>query len=402
MHYFVSLCLIIAALLLHTGCEKPTSAAGAAGPGGKGPGGPPAAGPVDVEVSAPVAGEVIDAEVFTGRTESMMSADLKSRVSGYLEKVFFRDGDEVEAGAPLFQLELKPFELAVQQARGNLNQQAATHRFNQANFDRLQELHTSKVVSASEFEQARSIRDTSAAGVETATATLETAQQDLTWATVTAPFSGRMSRRMVDPGNTVMADSTILASLVQLDPLYVYFDVDERTVLRIRSKLAPFSSPDGGSSLPVSLGLSDEKPDEFPLTGHLKFTDNKVDPNTGTLRVWATFANPNKDLHPGLFVRVKMETSGPRSVLMISEAALGSDQGRRYVYVVDEKNQVNRVSVEVGPRSNGLIAIEKGLKGNEKIVVRGLQYVRLKSEVKPTVVEMPRANASVAGKPKGP
>ncbi|AMV28547.1 Efflux pump periplasmic linker BepF [Gemmata sp. SH-PL17] len=387
---------VIALFLSGTGCAKP---------GGGPPGGGPPSGPVDVEVSAPVRGTVTDAEVFTGRTQAVMSADLRCRVSGYLEKVLFREGEDVELGAPLFQLELKPFELAVRQARGTLEQQKAQLKFNEANYTRMNDTYKQGVGSVSDLQQALSSRDASAAAVETATAALETAQQNLAWATVRAPFAGRISRRQVDPGNTVAADTTILASLVQLDPLYAYFDIDERTVLRVRSRLAPNGATKSDQALPVSLGLSDERPEEFSRSGELKFTDNKVDPNTGTLRVWGTFANPKRDLHPGLFVRVRLQVGAPRSVLMVAEAALGSDQGRRYVYAVDAENRAARVPVEIGPRANGLIAIEKGLTGEERVIVRGLQNVRPKSEVVAKAVEMPRVKSPPTGagpSPAGP
>lgn len=319
-----------------------------------------------------------------------MSADIRSRVSGYLDKVFFRDGEDVEAGSPLFQLELKPFELAVKQARGTLDQQKAQLKYNEANYSRVNRLSRNGAVSVDEVQQVHSARDSALAAVETATAALEIAQQNLDWAVVRAPFAGRISRRQVDPGNTVAADTTILASLVQLDPLYAYFDVDERTVLRVRSQLAPSHSAGASLALPVALGLSDEPVDVFSRTGSLRFTDNKVDPNTGTLRVWGTFANPKRDLHPGLFVRVRLQLGEPRTVLMVSEAALGSDQGRRYVYVVDAQNKVERAPVEVGPRADGLIAIEKGLTGNERVITRGIQNIRPKAAVAPKTVEMPR------------
>ncbi|MHC5537744.1 efflux RND transporter periplasmic adaptor subunit [Singulisphaera rosea] len=344
-------------------------------------------------MSTPVRGTVTDAEVFTGRTQPIMSADIRSRVSGYLEKALFRDGEDVVAGSPLFQLELRPFELAVKQARGTLDQQKAQLKYNEANYSRVNRLSRNGAVSVDEVQQVSSSRDSSLAAVETATAALEMAQQNLDWATVRAPFAGRISRRQVDPGNTVAADTTILASLVQLDPLYAYFDVDERTVLRVRSQLAPGKSPESRLALPVSLGLSDEPVEVFSRSGSLKFTDNKVDPNTGTLRAWGTFANPQRDLHPGLFVRVRLQLGQPRTVLMLSEAALGSDQGRRYVYVVDAQNKAERVPVEVGPRSDGLIAIDKGLKGDERVITRGIQNIRPKAAVIPKTVEMPRAKA---------
>src|SRR5262249_41813658 len=151
---------------------------------------------------------------------------------------------------------------------------------------------------------------------------------------------GRISRRLVDPGNDVIADNTVLASLVQLDKLYAYFDVDERTLLRI-NHLLPHGKipPDAAKLLPVTLGLANEKPEAFSHEGVVEFADNKVDPTTGTLRMWGTFDNPNFDLKPGLFIRVRMGLGAPRKALFVSEAALGSDQGRKFLYVVNGENK---------------------------------------------------------------
>ena len=199
----------------------------------------------------------------------------------------------------------------------------------------------------------------------------------------------------MDPGNDVVADKTILASLVLLDPLYAYFDVDERTLLRIGALLPNGKVPaDAAKQLPLTLGLANEKPEDFTHKGTLKIADNKVDATTGTVRMWGVFDNSKRDLRPGLFVRVRMDIGPPQPSLFVTETALGSDQGRKYVYVVNDKDKVVYTQVDVGERKNGLIGVKPvhgyQLTKDSQVVVNGLQRVHPEMEVKPKPVDMPR------------
>jgi RND family efflux transporter MFP subunit len=356
--------------------------------------------PPEVQVSVPVADTLADYEVFTGRTQAFQSVDLKARVSGYLDQAPFEQGDDVKKGDVLFVIQQKPFQDALNQAKATRDQQKALLAYNEALYQRDRGLTMKGSVGLEELQQVRANRDSLAAGVRGAEAAVEIAQQNLDWTVIRASFDGRISRRLVDPGNDVQAGNTVLASVVQVDPLYAYFDVDERTLLRICDLLPQGKVPsDAAQKLPVLLGLANEKPEDFSHKGTLKFADNKVDPTTGTLRMWGTFENPKRDLRPGLFIRVRLGIGQPRPALFIAESALGSDQGRRYVYVVNEQNQVVYTPVEVGQRKDGLIAIEKGLQGGERIVVNGLQRVRSQMEVQPTSVPMPRAKGSATTAP---
>jgi RND family efflux transporter MFP subunit len=354
----------------------------------------PDPGPPEVQVSLPVADALTDYEVFTGRTQAVRSVDLRARVTGYLEKAEFKQGSDVKKGDVLFVIQQRSFESALKQAKGQRDQQQAQLRYNQATYDRLQRLRGSRAASQEELEQARSARDTSQAALRAAEAAVDIAQQNYDWTVIRAPFDGRISRRLVDPGNDVLADNTVLASLVQLDPLYAYFDVDERTLLRIGHLLPQGKVPsDAAYRLPVTLGLANQRPEDFTHKGVLEFADNRVDPGTGTLRLWGTFDNPSLDLRPGLFVRVRLGVGQPRRALFVAESALGSDQGRRYLYVVTAEDKVVYTPVEAGQRKGGLIAVEKGLKGGERVVVNGLQRVRPQLQVKVKQVPMPRAKA---------
>jgi RND family efflux transporter MFP subunit len=388
--------LFLGAIAL-TGCSEASNAAAS----GK---------PPDVEVSIPVPDSITDYEVFTGRTQAINRVDLRSRVTGYLDVVNvgndgyvsegqkIKEGGDVKKGDVLFELQKKPFEEALKQAQKTLEQQKATRDYARNNVDRL--IRGGVAVTKDELDQARSSMKSAEAAVEANEAAVEIARQNLDWATIRAPFNGRIGKRLVDRGNDVIADNTILATLEQLDPLYAYFDVDERTLLKICHLLPQGQVPlDAAEKLPLKLGMANEKPENFSHDGKLQFADNRVDANTGTLRMWGTFENPKLDLRSGMFIRVRMGVGAPREALFVNESALGSDQGRRYLYVVNDETKIAYVPVEVGQRKNGLIAIEKGLKGGERIVVTGLQRVKPQVEVEPKLVEMPRLKAPATTTP---
>ena len=383
-----------------------------------------------VEVSEPVRDTIVDHEVFTGRTQAMNRVDLRARVTGFLDVVYvgddanvpaaerIKEGTDVKKGQVLFVLKQEPFQAALQQARATreqahktIAQQEATRvsqmeqaRYNKDSYDRYRKAGNA-AYSPDDIEKAYSGWKTAEAAAKAAEAAKEAAEaaeraneaaevlakQNLDWATVHAPFDGRIGKRSVDQGNVVKADDTILASIEQLNPLYGYFDVDERTLLKIGAQLPAGQVPSRSTgSVSLKLGLANEKPEDFRHDGTLQFADNRVDPNTGTLRMWGTFDNSDLTLKSGMFVRVRMGIGAPRPSLFVTESALGSDQGRKFLYVVDSENKVTRVPVEVGQRKNGLIAVEAGLHGSEKVVVTGTQTIRQKMEVVTKLVDMPR------------
>jgi RND family efflux transporter MFP subunit len=289
----------------------------------------------------------------------------------------------------LFVLQQKPFVDALTQAQRNLEQLKVQREFNKRDLERTS--RSGPGSSLTDIDKAETAYRTSTSQVAAAEAAVGLAQQNLDWATIRAPFDGRIGKRLVDRGNDVKADDTILATIEQINPLYAYFDVDERTLLHIGGRLPQGKVPaDAARTFPLTLGLANEKPENFVHKGTLQFADNRVDANTGTLRMWGLFENPRLDLKSGLFVRVRMGIGEPRESLFVTESALQSDQGRKYLFVVDGANKVVYTPVEVGQRKDGLIAV-RGLKGDERVVVDGLQRIRSQMEVVPEEVTMPRA-----------
>jgi RND family efflux transporter MFP subunit len=382
--------LLLFALPIVVGCERTQAQSGA-------PAAPP---PPEVMVSVPVTQEVTDYEDFPGRLEAVNSIDPRARVTGYLEKANFREGDDVKKGDVLFEIDPRPYQAEVNRARANLVlAQAHLDRLN-ADLRRGQNLLPKGGISREEFDKMAGDRAEASAAVGVAQAALDLAELNLGFTKVRAPISGRISRRFIDPGNLVKADETILTSIVSLDPIYAYFDLDERNTLRaqrlIRDKKINWCKDAG---LPVLLGLPDE--DGFSQQGTINFTDNRIDPDTGTWRLRGLFANKDHLLSPGLFVRMRLPVGDPFSALLIAEQALGTDQGQKYVYVVDDTSKVNYRAVKAGKLHNGLRVISEGLAPGEKIVVRGLQRIRPGIEVNAQLVAMPGLDNG-AGKSNSP
>jgi RND family efflux transporter MFP subunit len=247
-------------------------------------------------------------------------------------------------------------------------------------------LRPSGSVTEEAFDQARFDRAEAEASLEAAEAATALAQLNLEYSYVLSPITGRISRRLVDPGNLVQADETPLATIVSVDPMYAYFDVDERTVLRLRRLAMDGTVQSSGSQLMnVQFALADEE--DFTIPGKINFFDNQVDPATGTLRMRAVIANPKGFLSPGLFVRLRVPVGAPHEALLVREEALGTDQGQRFLYVVDDKNEVAYRRVKVGLLTGGRRVIESGLKPNERVVVTGLQRVRPGTKVLPKVAD---------------
>jgi RND family efflux transporter MFP subunit len=363
--------------------------------------------PPEVMVSTPAKDSIVNYAVFTGRTQSVNRVDLQARVTGFLDKVYvgredelqdgqpppLREGGDVKKGQVLFVIQEKPFRDALTQAEKNYEQLVTQRDFNKRNVDRIRSSGVGS--SPADVDTAETAFRNSESQVASAKAAVEIARQNLEWATVRAPFDGRIGKRLVDRGNDVKADTTILATIEQVNPLYAYFDVDERTTLRIGGLLSDGKVPsDAAGQFPLTLGLANERPEAFSHKGTLKFADNRVDPSTGTLRMWGLFENPRHDLKSGMFVRVRMGIGQPQETLFLAETALNSDQGKKYVFVVDEDNKIVYTPVETGQRKDGLIAVT-GLKGDERVVVDGLQRVRSQMVVTPHEVPMPRATSEV-------
>jgi RND family efflux transporter MFP subunit len=335
----------------------------------------PAAPPAQVEVTQPITKQVTDYEEFTGQIEAVNSTSVRARVTGYLEQVLFKEGSMVKKDDTLFVIDPRIYQAEFDRATANLAQTKAHLGRLQLDYRRAAPLLPTRAISQEDFDKIAGDRDEAAALVKMAEAALKSASDNLNWTKVTALQSGRISRQMIDPGNLVKADDTILTTIVSLDPIYVYFDVDERTMLRIRRLIAEKKVRSARETqVSVLVGLSDE--DGFPHVGIVDFVDNQVDKATGTLRLRGKLDNRNGLLSAGMFARVRVPVGDPHDALLVPERALSSDQGNKFVYVVDAKNQVEYRHVDIGSLHDGLRVIEKGLKPDERVIVAGLQRVR--------------------------
>jgi RND family efflux transporter MFP subunit len=344
--------------------------------------------PPEVYVDLPTTGEITDYEDFTGRTVAIKTIEIRARVTGYLDKINFKEkeGGDVQEGSVLFEIDPRPYDHEVLRTKANLLQAEAHLRRLNLDYRRMEKLVGDKTVSREQFDLVAGDRSEAQATVESAKANLARAQLDVTFTKVLAPMSGRVSRTQLDPGNLVRADETVLTTIVGTDPVYAYFEVDERTMLRIRRYTEEGrvkSEKDQG--VPVTMGLADEQ--GYPHQGIVNFVDNRLDPSTGTLQVRGIFKNSDHMLSPGLFVRVRLPIGQPYHAVLVSEQALGTDQGQKFVYVIDGDNKAQYRRVQVGKLQQGRRVILKGLSEGERVVVSGLQRVRPGAAVQPKLME---------------
>ncbi|HET6881992.1 MAG TPA: efflux RND transporter periplasmic adaptor subunit [Pirellulales bacterium] len=343
---------------------------------------------LEVDVAIPVYREITDHEDFTGQTEAVKTIDIRARVTGYLKSVNFKHGAEVKQGDVLFEIDPPYYEAEVARAEGVVAQTEARLKRLKLDFARAEELHATRAWTKEQYDLVSGDLAEAEANLKTAKAQLKIANVNLAYCTIKAPISGRMSRPNIDPGNLVKADDTSLSltRIVAQDPMWVYFDLDERTMLRLR-RLVPWTGtvPGEEANLPVFIGLADEE--GYPHEGKLDFRDNRLDPNTGTLRVRGVFSNEDRLFTPGLFVRVRLPIGEPSQALLVPEQAVGTDQGQKFVYVVDGNNEVAYRRVTVGKLYEGMRVILEGISPGEQVVVTGVQRVLPGMKVEPKLVE---------------
>jgi RND family efflux transporter MFP subunit len=342
----------------------------------------------EVATTRPVVREVTDYEDFTGRTEPSKRVELRPRVSGELTKMSFKEGDRIKQGTVLFEIDPRPYQAKLDQALAQVDLHKAALKLAQATLARAQAANKAVPgsVGPEQLDQDRAAVDVAEARIKAAEATALVCKLDLSFCKVTAPMSGQIGRCSVDPGNLVQQDQTLLATLVVQSPVYVYFDVDERTFLQMRRWVR--NSKREVDKIPVGVGLADE--DGFSQTGVLDLVDSTVDPVTGTLRVRAALANPDGLLVPGMFVRVRLALSAPHKALLISDRAIASDQGLKCVYVLDADNKVQYRRVTVGPlQPDGLRVITDGLKSEDRVVTGRLAGLRPGMTVRPREADAP-------------
>src|SRR5437899_5551091 len=345
-----------------------------------------------VPVSTPVEREVTDYADYTGRTAAVDSVEVRAHVWGYLEKVNFKEGALVHKGDVLFELDPRPYEAALNQAKAKVAQDEAQLKFDEAEYQRNAKLVASGAVTRSDLDKTAAARDVDIANIAADKAVVASRQLDLDYTKVTAPVSGRVSRYVVTVGNLITSGDqgggTLLTTIVSVDPMYVYFDADEYTVLRVRKMIREGKAKSARDvELPAWLGLANE--DGFPHKGVLNFVDNQINPKTGTLRLRGVFPNKDDALAPGYFARVRINIGFPHPAVLVSDRAIDTDQGQKIVYVVDKDDKVAVRPVRLGKVHAGLREITDGLKAGDRVIVNGLQQVRMGMVIEPKLVAMP-------------
>jgi RND family efflux transporter MFP subunit len=353
--------------------------------------------PAPVSVAKPVEREVSEYAEYTARTLAVDSVEVRAHVWGYLNKVNFKEGAIVKKGDVLFELDPRPYEALLNQAKAKVTQDEAQLTYDEAEYRRNLSLVNTGAASRSDLDKTAAARGVDAANVAADKAFVASRQLDLDYTRVLAPIGGRTSRYVVTIGNLIQSGDqgggTLLTTIVSIDPMYAYFDVDEHTALRVRQMIREGKAdPVREVGAPVSLGLGNEI--GFPHDGTINFVDNQVNPKTGTIRLRGVFPNKDQVLLPGFFGRVRMPIGRRHKALLVSERALDTDQGQRIVYVLNEKNEVGIKPVQVGLLQDGLREITDGLKADDRVIVVGLQQARPGTVVKPTLMEMPAAKPS--------
>lgn len=352
--------------------------------------------PVAVTVSCPLSDAVYDYVEETGQLAAKESVEIRSRVTGYLDKVAFQEGTEVKQDDLLYQIDPRPLQAEYNRLAAQVTLREASLKYRAAELERSKRLLQQQAIPQADFDQAVAAYDEAAAAVGAAKASSEGAELNLKFATIRAPIAGEISRTGVTPGNLVTADTTLLTNIVSVDPIYAYFNVDERTILNIQDRVRQGKiQGDGSNTVPVLMALANDR--GYPRRGVLDFADNKLDTGTGTIRVRGVFANPkpergDRPLLPGLFVRVRIPLGKPMPTLLLPDRAIGTDQGLKYVMVVGPDNKVEQRRVVTGRLDDGLRSIEEGLKAEDRVIINGVQRVRAGEEVTPQ--EQPLARTS--------
>jgi RND family efflux transporter MFP subunit len=349
-------------LLFTVGCQQKQQAA------------PPP--PSKVTVSQPVRKDIVDYLEYSGNTQAINTVQLRARVEGYLDAVYFKDGDMVKKDQLLFLLQQNTYFAMLQQAEGNVQNQKSLLEHAKTEFARYTKLFEQKAAADTDVENWRNQRDTAQAGLLSAEAQRDLAKLNLTYTWVVAPFTGRIDRRLVDPGNLVgSGSSTVLAALTQIDPLYVYFNISETDIPPYMweartASLKSSKSAEKPESTPVFMGLANEE--RYPHEGYIDFSSSTVNTATGTLLVRGVFPNPDGKMLPGQFARVRLPIGKKNGAILVPQAAVSYDQLGNYVLIVNEKNTVERRNIKTGPQKDHSYVIEEGLTGDEWVVTNGV------------------------------
>jgi RND family efflux transporter MFP subunit len=367
-------------LLVLAGCKQPQQSAV-----------PLTLPPPDVVYAAPLARDITDRDEYTGRLAAVKSVDIRSRVSGYLQSIHFREGAIVKEGDLLYIIDPRPYKAKYDQAVANLNKTMATRELAKNDLARAERLMQSHTIAEEVYDARSKQLNEADAVVEATRAAASAAELDLEFTHIRAPINGRIGKTQVTEGNLVKGgdmESTLLTNIITLDPIYVYFTVDEKNMLRyLRNEKTGSSANIGGSAQPMWLRLSDEE--EYQHEGRLDFIDNSFDNATGTMEVRGIFSNPDLMLQPGMFANVAMVGEGPYSALLIPDSAISMDQTLKYVFVVGPNNMALRKEIVTGRLLGGLRVIRSGLQPDDHVIITGIQKVVAGMPVnpKPGVIE---------------
>lgn len=345
--------------------------------------------PVTVAVVNPR--KVTTWQEFSGRLEAVDRVEIRPRVAGVIQSVHFREGGLVKAGDLLVSIDPEPYKAEVAQAEGQVASAEAKLEFANAELERGKSLAASKTISQSDLSQRQSARSEALANLQSAKAALKTAQLNLDYTQIRAPIAGRVGKLEITVGNLVAAGSASapLVTLVSSDPIYASFDASEQLVAKILADLPVENGLPAIEQVPVEIRTLAS---ETAAMGKLQLIDNEVNAASGTIRVRAVFNNPGSKMIPGQFVRVRLGEPTPQEHLLVSEKVVGTDQDKKFVFVVDNENKVGYRQVQLGSAVDGLRIVEDGLNAGDRIVVNGLQRIR------PGVVVAPQDQAEIANK----
>ena len=356
--------------------------------------------PPKVTVSQPVTQPVTDYLEFTGNTQAINTVQLKARVEGYLEKVFFKDGDRVQKGQLLFLIQQNTYEAKLKQAEAEILAQKAKLFHAKTEYARYTKLVAQKAAAQTDVDNWLYQRDAAQAAVMSAEAQRDLARLNLSYTKVASPFVGRIGRRLKDPGNLVGAgEATLLADVDQIDPLYVYFTMNERDLLDVTKETKESVDAAIRKDIPLYLGLANEA--DYPHKGYLDFASISLNATTGTLTLRGVFPNPKGMMLPGLFAKLRVPMTHDKAGLLVPTVAIGFDQLGPYVLTVDDKNVVQRRGVKLGPEVKDLTVITEGLKEQDWIITNGLLMAIPGKQVTPVKASAPNPEQPPAPAPGG-
>jgi RND family efflux transporter MFP subunit len=369
-------------------------------------GGPP---PPTVTVATPVQRTVVDQDEYVGRFVAVNSVEVRSRLSGYLSEIQFHDGQMVKEGDLLFIIDRRPFEIALEQMRANLAQARANLAFTEGDLSRGQSLLQNKTITEQVFDQRTQAKAVATAAVAAQEAMVHSAELDLDqYSRIRSPIDGRIGDRRVAVGNLVTGgtggSNTLLATVVSVDPIRFEFTFDEQSYLRyVRYASASKEVAALNGNVPVTLELIDEN--DFKHSGKIDFVDNAINTSTGTIRGRAVFDNHEGIFTPGMFGRIRVPGSPPYTALLVPDSAIGSEQVRKYILVVDDTGTVRQTYVTPGQLDGGLRVIKDGLAANDRVIVNGLMRARAgikvnAQEQQPSSQPIPQPGPAAADKPK--